>query len=37
MTQEQIQILLRELNKQTLWGKNQIRDLILNIIAGVVK
>ena len=37
MTQEQMQILLRELNKQTLWGKNQIRDLILNIIAGVVK
>ena len=37
MTQEQMQILLRELNKQTSWGKNQIRDLILNIIAGVVK
>ena len=37
MTQEQMQVLLRELNKQNSWGKNQIRDLILNIIAGVVK
>ena len=37
MTQEQLQILLRELEKQTSWGKNQIRELILNILVGVVK
>lgn len=37
MTQEQLQILLRELEKQTSWGKNQIRELILNILAGIVK
>lgn len=37
MTQEQLQILLRELEKQTSWGKNQIRELILNILVGVAK
>lgn len=37
MTKEQFAILLREIEKQTSWGKNQLRDLLLNIIAGVIK
>ena len=37
MTQEQFALLLSELEKKNSWGKNEIRNLILNIIAGVVK
>ena len=36
MTQEQLKTLLNELGKQNSWGKNQIKDLILNILAGVI-
>ncbi len=36
MTQEQLKTLLTELSKQNSWGKNQIKDLILNILAGVI-
>jgi hypothetical protein len=34
MTQEQLLLLLKKLEKQTTWGKNQIKDLILYILAG---
>ena len=37
MTQEQMIIFLRELDKQTSWGKNQIKDLIMKIQNGVIK
>ena len=37
MTQEQFTILLRELEKKNSWGKNEIRNLLLNIVAGLVK
>lgn len=37
MTQDQLRTLLLELSKKNSWGKNEIKDLILNIIAGVVK
>lgn len=37
MTQEQLATLLRELEKKNSWGKNEVRTLILNIIAGIVK
>ena len=37
MTQDQLKTLLIELQKKNSWGKNEIKDLILNIIAGIVK
>ena len=37
MTQEQLAVLLREISLKTSWGKNELRDLILNVIIGVVK
>lgn len=37
MTQEQLKTLLTELAKKNSWGKNEIKDLILNVIAGIVK
>lgn len=36
MTQEQLKTLLQELQKKNSWGKNEIKDLILNVIAGIV-
>lgn len=35
MTKEQLQILLAEIEKQNSWGKNQIRDLILQVASGL--
>jgi hypothetical protein len=37
MTQEQLQTLLKQLETKNSWGKNEIKMLILNIIAGTVK
>jgi hypothetical protein len=37
MTQEQFAILLREVEKKNSWGKNELKDLILKIVAGVIK
>ena len=37
MSQEQLAILLQKLEEQNSWGKNRIKDLILNIIAGIEK
>lgn len=37
MTQEQLKTFLQELAKKNSWGKNEIKDLILNIISGIVK
>jgi len=34
MTQEQLQLLLKKIEAQNSWGKNQLKDLILNILAG---
>lgn len=36
MTQEQLRLLLQEINKKNSWGKNELKELILNIMAGVV-
>ena len=36
MTQEQLKTLLQELQKKNSWGKNEIKELILNVIAGIV-
>ena len=35
MTQAQLKILLQVLETRNSWGKNQIKELILNIIAGI--
>jgi len=35
MTKEQLKLLYKELDKQNSWGKNQIKQLILEIIAGI--
>lgn len=35
MTKEQLQFLLDEIEKQNSWGKNQIRDLILQVASGL--
>ena len=37
MTQEQLKTFLQELAKKNSLGKNEIKDLILNIISGIVK
>jgi hypothetical protein len=37
MTQDQLKTLLNEINKKNSWGKNELKDLILSIIAGIVK
>lgn len=37
MTQEQLKTFLQELSKKNSCGKNEIKDLILNIISGIVK
>lgn len=36
MTQEQLAKLLREIEKKNSWGKNELKDLVLKIIAGMV-
>ena len=36
MTQDQLKTLLQELQKKNSWGKNEIKELILNVIAGIV-
>ena len=36
MTQEQLKTLLQELQKKNSWGKNEIKEFILNVIAGIV-
>jgi len=35
MTKEQLQILYKALDKKNSWGKNEIKTLILEIVAGV--
>lgn len=35
MTQEQLKKLLQEIEKKNSWGKNELKDLILKIIAGM--
>lgn len=37
MTQEQLATLLRRLDYKNSWGKNEVRNLILEIIAGIKK
>lgn len=37
MTQEQLATLLRLLENKNSWGKNEVRNLILEIIAGIKK
>ncbi len=37
MTQEQLKLFLQEIEKQNSWGKNQLKDLLLDILAGVIK
>jgi hypothetical protein len=34
MTQSQLQIYLREIERKNSWGKNELKMLILDIIAG---
>jgi hypothetical protein len=34
MTQSQLQIYLREIEKKNSWGKNELKMLILDILAG---
>jgi len=35
MTKEELKRLLAELEKKNSWGKNEIKNLILEIIAGI--
>lgn len=35
MTQEQLATLLQEIEKKNSWGKNELKDLILKVIAGI--
>lgn len=37
MTQEQLQTLMREIEKKNSWGKNELKNLILEILTGLVK
>ncbi len=37
MTQEQLKVFLREIAVKNSWGKNELKDLILNILSGEVK
>lgn len=37
MTQEQLKTFLQELAKKNSWSKYEIKDLILNILTGIVK
>jgi hypothetical protein len=34
MTQTQLQVYLREIERKNSWGKNELKMLILDIIAG---
>jgi hypothetical protein len=34
MTQQQLQIYLREIERKNSWGKNELKMLILDILAG---
>lgn len=35
MDKEMLQTLLREIEKKNSWGKNELKQLILEIIAGI--
>lgn len=35
MTQEQLQKFYAELEKQNSWGKNQVKTMLLEVIAGL--
>lgn len=35
MDKEMLQALLREIEKKNSWGKNELKQLILEIIAGI--
>ena len=37
MTLEQLATLLQEIEKKNSWGKNELKDLILQVIAGLRK
>lgn len=37
MSQEQMSIFLREIETQSSWGKNQIKNLIMKIQNGIIK
>lgn len=37
MTQEQLQTLMREIERKNSWGKNELKNLILEILTGLVK
>lgn len=37
MTQEQLAAFLAEIEKKNSWGKNELKDLLLKVIAGIVK
>ena len=35
MTQEQLQLFYKILNTKNSWGKNEIKQLVLEIVAGI--
>ena len=35
MTQKQLEILLKKLDTKNSWGKNELKTLILEVIAGM--
>jgi hypothetical protein len=37
MTQEQFYVFMVEIEKKNSWGKNELKDLILKILAGVIR
>ena len=37
MSKEELQILLREVEKKNSWGKNEIKNLLLDVISGKIK
>jgi len=36
MNQEQLKTFMLELEKKNSWGKNELKDLILKILAGII-
>lgn len=37
MTQEQLALFLAKLAEKNSWGKNEVRNLVLDILAGVIR
>lgn len=36
MSKEELKQLLQEIEKKNSWGKNEIKELILKVVAGMV-